>query len=199
MTKEWKTRGVTRNLKFSPSSSLRHSPFGIRHCLLPLLLGVTLLLGCRAKPQSPAERTAAAHALFDQATKEFHTPSAEAQGTERQRLLDEAARSYERLLAEFPEQRDLGVQALRGLGGIRASQGKTNEAVRLYAAVGEKYPERDWEVLQAWKAAADLLWDAQRPEEAKKFYAQIVARFDKQETPQIYQTVVRGSKARLTQ
>lgn len=190
---------VIRSLRFLPWSFIRNSPFGIRHCLLPLLLGVTLVLGCRAKPQPPAERTAAARALLEQATKEFHTPSAEAPGAERQRLLDGAARSYERLLAEFPEQRDLGVQALRGLGSIRASQGHTNEAVRLYAAVGEKYPERDWEVLQAWKAAGDLLWDGQRREEAKKFYAQIVARFDKQETPQIYQTVVRGSKARLAQ
>ena len=171
----------------------------VTRLLPPLLVCVALLLGCRAKPPLPAERSAAARALLDRATKEFHTPSAEAQGAERKRLLDAAARSYERLLAEFPEERDLGVQALRGLGSIRASQGNTNEAVRLYAAVGEKYPERDWEVLQAWKAAADLLWEAHRTEESKKFYAQIVARFDKPDAPQIYQTVERGSKARLTQ
>lgn len=192
MTKGRGAQGVIRSRSFLLWSF-------IRHYLPSLLLGATLVLGCRAKPQPPAERTAAARALFEQATKEFHAPSAEAQGAVRQRLLDEAAHSYERLLAEFPEQRDLGVQALRGLGSIRASQGNTNEAVRLYAAVGEKYPERDWEVLQAWKAAADLLWEAQRPEEAKKFYRKIVTRFDKLETPQIYQTVVRGSKARLTE
>ena len=55
--------------------------------------------------------------------------------------------------------------------------------------------------MQAWKAAGDLLWDANRREEAKKFYAKIVERFGKSDAPQtqIIQAVVRGSKARLAE
>ncbi len=103
------------------------------------------------------------------------------------------------MLKEHPEEKDLCAKALLGLGNIRASQGKTNEAVKLYATVSEKYPDRDWEVLQAWKAAADLLWDASRRADAKKYYARIVERFDKADAPMITKTVVRGSKSRLAE
>ena len=164
--------------------------------LVSLLLGAALLSGCKEKP---AASHTSARELFDQAVREFHAPSAEAPGPERLRLLSQAAQRYEELLNTFPTETNLCAQALRGLGNIQATRGNTNEAVKLYAAVGERYAGQDWEVLQAWKAAADLLWDGQRREEAKKFYAQIVARFGKQDAPQIYQTVVRGSKARLAE
>ena len=172
----------------------RHSSFVIWACL-----ALALLSGCGAKKQTPAERSAKARALFEQSTKEFHNPSAEANGPEQARLLNEAAKRYEQLLQQYPEEQNLGAQALRGLGHVRLAQGKTNGAVKLYAAVAEKYPAQDWEVLQAWKAAADLLWEANRREEARKFYTQLVTRFGKNETPQIFQTVVRGSRARLAE
>ena len=167
--------------------------------LLGPLLCAMFVFGCKEKLAAPASSATSAHALFDQATREFHTPSADANGAERARLLAGAAERYERLLKEFPGERSLGAQALRGLGSIRASQGNTNEAVKLYAAVGEKFPEQEWEVVQAWKAAGDLLWDANRRDEAKKFYAQLVERFGKDGAPQVIQTVVRGSKARLAE
>jgi tetratricopeptide (TPR) repeat protein len=167
--------------------------------LLPVWLCAALLFGCTQKQTSSAATSTTARSLFEQTTREFHTPSAGATGTERDRLLNAAAKNYERLLKDFPDERDLCAQSLRALGSIHASQGKADEAVKAYAAVGAQYPERDWEVVQAWKAAGDLLWDATRREEAKKFYAQIVERFGKNDAPQIIQTVVRGSKARLVE
>ena len=164
-----------------------------------LLLAAAMLTGCDKKPPAPAVAPVSARALFEQASREFYAPSAEANGAERARLLAGAAERYERLLKEFPAERDLGVQALLGLGNIRASQGKLDDAIEHYAAVGRKFPEHDWQVVQAWKAAADLLWDANRRDEAKKFYSQIVARFGKKDAPQIISTVVRGSKARLAE
>lgn len=164
-----------------------------------LLLGAVILAGCDKKPSALAVAPASARALFDQASREFYRPSAEANGAERERLLAGAAERYERVLKEFPAERDLGVQALLGLGNIHASQGRLDEAVELYATVDRKFPKHDWQVLQAWKAAADLLWDANRRDEAKKFYAQIVARFGKSDAPQIISTVVRGSQARLAE
>jgi TolA-binding protein len=116
---------------------------------------------------------------------------------ERQRLLTEAATRYERLLKDFPAESDICAQALRELGSIRALQGNTNEAVKLYTAVGDKYSDREWEVLMAWKGAADLLWDGNRHEDARKFYARIVERFGSNSASQVVQAVVRGSKARL--
>ncbi len=169
-----------------------------RPWIVLLLLGSAFLSGCNKKQSAPASTPITARALFEQTTRDFHTPSAEANGAERERLLAGAAERYEWLLKEFADERDLGAQALRGLGNIRASQGKLDEAVELYANVGRKFPDQDWQVVQAWKAAADLLWDANRRDEAKKFYAQIVVRFGKNDA-QIISTVVRGSKARLAE
>ncbi len=177
------------------SSFFRHSSFVIRISFLSLLL---LLAGC-SKSETPAQRADAAKALFDRATKEFHVPSAEVRGAEQRRLQDQAAAAYEALLNRYPEQSNLCAQALRSLANIRAAQTNLNEAVRLYASVGQKYPQEDWEVLMAWKSAADLLWDANRRSEAMAFYQKIVARFDKPDAPQIVRMVVRGSTNRLAE
>ena len=192
MARTRRDKGV--RISRAPGRSSRIAAF-----LIPLLLGVALLSGCKEKPAAPAASHASARELFDQTVREFHAPSAEARGPERERLLSEAATRYEALLKQFPIETNLCAQALRGLGNIQATRGGTNEAVRLYAAVGERYASQDWEVLQAWKSAADLLWDGQRRDEARKFYAYIVERFGPQDAPQIYQTVVRGSKARMAE
>ena len=167
-----------------------------------LLACAALLVGCReAQPTAAVSGTnsVSSRALLEEATREFHMRSAEANGAERKRLLEEAATRYERLLKDFPGDEDVCAQAIRELGSIRALQGNTNEAVKLYMAVGERYPKRDWEVLMAWKSAADLLWDGNRREDARKFYAQIVERFGSNEAAQVVQAVVRGSKARLAE
>jgi tetratricopeptide (TPR) repeat protein len=164
-----------------------------------MVLAWLSLVGCGSKNENVLEQPADGHAFLEQIIKEFHNPSAGATGVERERLLSEAARRYEQLLKQHPEEKDLGAQALLGLGNVRASQGKTNEAVKLYATVGEKYPNRDWEVLQAWKAAGDLLWDGTRRDEAKKYYARIVERFDTIDAPMITKAIVRGSKSRIVE
>ena len=167
--------------------------------LVPVFLCMFLVVGCKDKKTNVAARPGTARALFEQTVKEFHAPSAEAVGAERERLLNAAAKNYERLIKDFPDEHDWCAQSLRAIGSIHAAQGKANEAVSTYNAVGERYPECNWEVLQAWKAAGDLLWEANQRSEAKQFYAKIVDRFGKNEAPQIIQTVVRGSKMRLAE
>ena len=167
--------------------------------LLILFLGVASFIGCKEKAPPAANNDGDARSLFSNTMTRFHAPSADAKGAERDHLLSEAAKGYGELLKSFPTETNLCAQSLRALGNIHATQGKTNEAVRLYAAVGEKYPSQDWEILQAWKAAADLLWESNQRDEAKKFYARIVERFGKNEAPQIISQVVRGSKARLAE
>ena len=104
-----------------------------------------LLTGC-ATPQKQ-DRAAAAKALFEQSVT-LH----------QQHEFSGAATGYERLLMAYRDQPYWCAQALRSLGNVRAAQGKLDEAVKLYRRVGEQYPQQDWEVLQAWKSAADLLW-----------------------------------------
>jgi tetratricopeptide (TPR) repeat protein len=163
--------------------------------LLPVL--AFLLLGCHGKKESPAERAEAAKGLFDGATKNFHTPSAQATGAEQTRLQDQAAAAYQQLLKQYPDQSYWAAQALRNLGNIRAVQTNVAEAVRLYSRVAEKYPGEEFEVLQAWKSAGDLLWEAKRPQEAAGFYQKIVARFDGTNQPSVVRLVVKGAKSRL--
>ena len=164
-----------------------------------LLPALVLPLGCKPNAQSSGKQSISARTLFDQASKEFYAPSAEAKGAERERLLNEAASRYARLVKECPSETNLCAQSLRALGSIHAIRGQTNEAVKFYAAVGDRYGGEDWEVLQAWKSAGDLLWESNQRSDARKFYEKIVERYGKNDAPQIIQQVVRGSKARLAE
>ena len=166
---------------------------------LSLCLGSLFFFGCDSSEQKPSQqRYDAAKALFEQTTKSFHIPAAEAKGAERRKLLEQAAAAYGELLGKYPEQDYWAAQALRSLGNIRAAQTNVNEAINYYATVEKKYPQHDFEVLMAWKSAADLLWETGRHDEAKGFYQKIVARFGKPEASQVVKTVVRGSTIRLT-
>jgi len=165
-----------------------------------MLVVALLLAGCGGKPtETPQQRYDAAKTLFEQTLKNFHLASAEAGKVEREKLLQQAADSYERLLRNYAEQASFAAQALRSLGNVRAAQGRLDEAVKLYARVEKEYPGQEWEILQAWKSAADLLWDAGHRPEARPFYEKIIQRFDKPDASAVIQTVVRGSKARLAE
>ena len=167
-----------------------------------LLVSLLALLwfGCTSAEEKAArqrERATAARQLFDQTVKQFHLPSADAQGAERDRLLGEAAKGYETLLRRYPEQSVQGAMALRSLGNVRATQGKLDEAVKLYARVGQDYAGNEWEVLQAWKSAADLLWEAGRQAEATPYYRQIVTQYAGTNQPSVVQVVIRAAQRRL--
>jgi len=159
-------------------------------------LVITILLTSCATAPNPAHAKPA-KSLFEFTAHEYHFPSAFATGTERDRLLAEAATGYERLLRKYPDQDDWCAKALRSLGNIRAEQGQLDVAVKLYASVAEKHPRQNWEVLQAWKTVADLLWDAGRTDEAKKFYQRIITRFDKPDVADVVKSVVRAARWHL--
>lgn len=177
---------------------------GVMACvfLLPL---ISLALTSCGKPTEPPPPPSAQSApakisakdLFDQTVKLHHLPSAEKQGAERDRLLDQAAAGYEQLLKDCPAETHWCAQALRSLGNVRAEQRRLDDAVKAYTRVGEECPREEWEVVQAWKSAADLLWEAGRRDEATGFYRKIVERFDVESASPIVKTVVKGSKNRL--
>ena len=143
------------------------------------------------------QRAVAAKELFEQTVKLYHLPSGEAQEAEREKLLAQAVSGYERLLKNYSDQPRWCAPALRSLGNIRAAQGRLADAVKLYRRLEKEFPREDWEILQAWKSAADLLWEAKQPEEAKVFYRKIIARFDQPEAAAIIKAIVRGSQSRL--
>ena len=173
------------------------SPFCRWLASLSFALLAVAFAGCSSSKESPPQRAAAAQALFDQTTKNFHLPSAEAHGAERDRLLAQAAAAYELLLEQYPKETPVCAQTTRSLANVRATQGRLGDAVNLYATVARKYPAEDWEILQSWKSAADLLADAGRAAEARPFYEKILARFDKPDAPAVVKTIVRGSRSRL--
>lgn len=168
----------------------------MRYCFALTL--VFAAVSCVSHHETPAQRAISARASLDETIRQFHTPSATAEGAERERLQNEAAGRYAGLMKKYPEQDFICAQALRSLGNIRAAQTNLTEAVKHYAAVAERYPHQDWEVLQAWKSAGDLLWDAGRRDEARVFYEKLAARFDREDASAIVQTVVRGAKRRLS-
>ena len=165
----------------------------MRHGKFLILL--MLLISC-ATPPNPAHARAA-KSFFESIARDYHFPAAMATGTERNRLLSEAAAGYERILRQYPDQDEWSAKALRSLANVRAEQGQLDVAVKLYASVADKHPRQDWEVLQAWKTAADLLWDAGRPDDARKFYRQIVARFDQPAASAVVQTIVRAARRHM--
>ena len=155
-----------------------------------LLVSALLLIAGCAAPRPDAKVS------FEQTVK-LHLASAQLSGSERTKLLERVAGEYEHFLKSYRDQPYWCAQALHSLGNVRAEQDRLDDAVKLYRRVSEQYPQQDWEVLQAWKSAADLLWDANRQPEAKKFYQQIVTRFDVADAQAVVKTIVRGSKARL--
>jgi tetratricopeptide (TPR) repeat protein len=196
--------GATRIFRSrNPAPVASGRPVRMRGAILPglaglgLLLSLALLFGCTAKREIPEQRAASAQALFDRATREFHVPSAAATGAEKLKLQEQAVAAYQELLKQHADLPRWAAPALRSLGNIRAAQTNLDEAVKLYAAVAQRYPEQEWEVCMALKSAADLLWETGRRDEARPFYEKIVARFDRPDAAPVVRTVVKGSQAKL--
>jgi tetratricopeptide (TPR) repeat protein len=156
---------------------------------LLIVLSLQFLLGCTHASRETARQ------VFDRTVHEYHLPSAEASGLVREKLLAQSATGYERVLRLGASDGPLCASALRSLANVRAEQGRLDEAVKLWTQVGRQYPACDWEVLQAWKSAGDLLWDAGRQSEAVPFYRQIFERFRSAPSP-IMRTVARAASRR---
>jgi tetratricopeptide (TPR) repeat protein len=154
------------------------------------VLFLSLFLGCTRAPHETARQ------VFDRTVREYHLPSANAFGAERAKLLAQSATGYEQALQLGANDHPLCASALRSFANVRAEQNRLDEAIKLYSQVGRQYPACEWEVLQAWKSAADLLWDAGRQNDAVPFYRQIFERFRSAPSP-IMRTVARAAGRRV--
>ena len=165
----------------------------VRRRTLALTVVLLVMSGCAKHDATLAQ----ARELFERTVTLYHLPSAQADGAKRAELLARAAAGYEQLLRDCPGQTHWCAQALRSLGNVRAAQGRTSEALLLYERVARNYPREDWEVLQAWKAAADFLFDAGQLRDAAAVYRRIIDRFAITDAPPVVELVVHAAKRRI--
>ena len=156
-----------------------------------------LVAGCQVQSKAPkTDRAAAAKDLFQRGLRN-HLLSAEGKN-DRTALLQAATKDYAETVKSYSDQTRWAAQAMRSLGNVRAEEQKIDDAVKLFSAVATKFPTEDWEVLQAWKSAADLLWESGRKDEAKVFYGKIVGRFRDTEDSALMKLIVQASKRRIS-
>src|SRR2546429_6349490 len=96
-----------QNRSRRPSFPISNFKFQISNCPVLLAASLILLAGVPActpkKTEAPQQRSDAAKALFERASKSFHIPSAEAADPEKERLQNQASDAYADLVKRYPE------------------------------------------------------------------------------------------------
>ncbi|MDB6130553.1 MAG: hypothetical protein JWM04_1660 [Verrucomicrobiales bacterium] len=169
-----------------------------------LIIGIAITqTGCRKSethpPSTPPVATPAGTAkeLFEQTLKDYHLASAEAAEPKKSALLKKAEDGYRQVIHYFPKDAQWAAQAQRSLGNVQAEQGHWEEAVQSYAQVEKDYPKQEWEILQSWKSAADLLWDKDQKAKSQEYYRKIINTYDGKDVGAVFGIIVKASKKRL--
>ena len=165
-----------------------------------LSLLALLPCGCASSGPTPAQRDAEARYHYNQAMRLYRVPTADASNeVDRVVLLDAAAKEYARLAHVYRDVPRFASASWRSLGMIQLARGELREALTALEQVGRLYPDQHWEVIQAWKAAADALWNARHRAEAALYYRQIVSVYGKPGQPPMFDTLVVIARARLAE
>ncbi len=155
--------------------------------------------GC-ASASGPKARLSQARYQYNRVTGQVYIKALDAtNAVERITLLDVAAEEYGRVAREFPDVPAWAAAALRSEGQIRLERGQLGEALTCLEQVGQRYPQEHWEVIQAWKAAADHLWDTRHRGEARVYYRQIVSTYGRPGQPPMFDTIVSVARQRLAE
>ena len=118
---------------------------------------------------------------------------------ERVVLLDRAAREYHQLATDYADVPSWAAAALRREGQIHVERGDLKQGLSCFEQVGQRYPQEHWEVIQAWKAAADYLWTTRHRGEARLYYQQIVNTYGRPGQLPMFDTIVHVSRQRLAE
>jgi len=167
---------------------------------LAALLGLALLVaaGCLSSRNATERRAAQARHELKRVVRELHVPAGDATNeVVRGELLTNAVAGYLDLVARYPDQPQWCAQALRSVANIYRAEGRRAEALATYERLAQRYPGEHWEVIQAWKAAGDLMWDSQKRELARGYYQQIVDTYSAPDQPPMFQTIVDIARQRL--
>jgi tetratricopeptide (TPR) repeat protein len=168
---------------------------------LAALLGLALLAaaGCLSTRSDAERRTAQARHEFMRVVRELQVPAGDATNeVVRGELLTNAVAGYLDLVARYPDQPQWCAQALRSVANIYRAEGRRAEALATYERLAHRYPGEHWEVIQAWKAAGDLMWDSRMRELARGYYQQIVDTYSGPDQPPMFQTIVDIARQRLS-
>jgi tetratricopeptide (TPR) repeat protein len=155
--------------------------------------------GCASPSRTPAARETQARYQFNLAVRQYHVPAGDATNAlDRAALQDKAAQEYQRLAREYADVPRWAASSLCSLGQIYIDRGQIKEGLTCFEQVGQRYPMEHWEVIQAWKSAADCLWDNRNRGEALLYYRQIVNTYGNQPgQPPMFDTIVGIARSRL--
>jgi len=165
--------------------------------LLPWL-ALAVGAGCVASGGNVDRRERQARHEFNQVVRELHVPAGDATNdVMRGELLTNAVKRYLAIVQQYPDQPQWGAQAMRSVANIYRAEGRRAEALATYERIAHKYPGQDWEIIQAWKSAGDLLWDSAMKELARDYYRQIVDAYGEVHDPPMFQTIADIARRRL--
>jgi tetratricopeptide (TPR) repeat protein len=165
---------------------------------LPALLYLAMGAGCVSPGGNADRRERQARHDFNQVVRELHVPAGDATNdVMRGELLTNAVKGYLAIVQQYPDQPQWGAQALRSVANIHRAEGRRGEALAAYARIAHKYPGQDWEIIQAWKSAGDLLWESKMKELARDYYRQIVTAYGEVRDPPMFQTIADIARRRL--
>lgn len=165
---------------------------------IPAIILLLVGWGCKTPTDGGVQRDAKARFEFNRIMRERMVPAGDATNVaERLVMLDEAAQEYETFERDYRDQPRWAAKALRTLGQLQLRRGQVKQALDCFELVGQRYPNEHWEVIQAWKEAADVLWQQEQRGEASVYYNQIVTTYGRSGQPAMFETLVNISRARL--
>lgn len=163
---------------------------------------VALLLvgawGCATPTKGVEQRASKARFEYNRIMREWVVPAGDvSNAVERMDLLEQAAQEYQQFERDFRDQPRWAAAALRSLGQVQLSRGQIKAALDCFELVGQRYPHEHWEVIQAWKEAADTLWQSEHRGEASVYYQQMINTYGRPGQPDMFDTLVDIARARL--
>lgn len=163
-----------------------------------LVAGLLVWAGCSTTPSHSSDREAKARFEYNRIMREFRVPAEEATNdVTRVAMLDQVAEAYLEFTQEYGDVPRWAAAALRSLGQVHLERGEFRDALASFEQVGQRYPQEHWEVIQAWKEAADMLWETRHRGEAVLYYQQIVDTYDRPGQPPMFETLVNIARLRL--
>ena len=167
-----------------------------------LIISVALLLvvawGCAAPTRGAGQRASKARFEYNRIMREWVVPAGDATNVvERMELLEQAAQEYQQFERDFRDQPRWAAAALRSLGQVQLNRGQVKPALDCFELVGQRYPHEHWEVIQAWKEAADVLWQSEHRGEASVYYQQMINTYGRSGQPDMFTTLVDIARERL--
>ena len=167
---------------------------------LGMAVGFLVWMGCSTTPDQASNREAKARYEYNRIMREYRVPAEEATNeVERVAMLDQVAAAYLEFTQEYGDVPRWSAAALRSLGQVHLERGEFKEALASFEQVGQRYPQEHWEVIQAWKEAADMLWETRHRGEAVLYYRQMVDTYDRPGQPPMFETLVNIARLRLNE